>query len=199
MITMLMKNKIFLVCIAVTITLISIGLGYLILPKNIEYIELHNEMTVKPEVSINDTVYNSTTMHPAFWNTSIWNKFNDAYNSRYSDELQKEINDYIITKAVELGENDNIIRSCLNKTNYTEYHTFYGKDLVCLAQKSNFEYYQNQRGKDWYEIWKLNKSELGPIVSEKCWIFVVLWQDCHIKILTISTVDFSVLFYDTCG
>jgi hypothetical protein len=158
-------------------------------------------VSLEPEVKITNQPYNYTSIGE-LWNVPIYEEFNEEYGIEYSQNLQDNIIENMKDQVEDAGEHTAEMERCLKATGQFGGHS--SPRLPCYAELATFEYYANHRGVDQSELDEMEPSELGPTASEECWIFVINWGMegeplGHIKIYAISTKDFSILYYSTCG
>ena len=159
-------------------------------------------MSLEPEVIVTNKNYHQSNFSSTFAEPDIWDEFNEVYGGKYSDNLRNEIIESMGSQASELGEDPDVLEKCLKATG--QFDSSNNNRLPCYAEKAYYEYYTNHKGKDDYEIEELNGTDLGPTQNDPCWIIVINWGIGdeplgHIKTYAISTEDFSVLYYITCG
>jgi hypothetical protein len=161
----------------------------------------NTSMSQEPEVIVTNKNYHQSNFSNSFVEPAIWEEFNEIYGGKYSDNLRNEIIESMKSQAIELGENPGLIEKCLKATG--QFDDANNNRLPCYAEKANYEYYVNHKGKIDFDIREMNETELGPTDVDPCWIIVINWgmddePFGHIKTYAISTVDYAVLYYLTC-
>jgi hypothetical protein len=130
-------------------------------------------ITLEPEVRVTNKIYYQINISESFWTPPIYDKFNKEYGEKYSEGLKNEIIDCIKNKSAELGEDPDVLETCLFIMG-PFYEPGY-RSIPCLAEKAQLEYYVNYKGSDSTSFKDLNESERGPKNIEPCWIFVINW------------------------
>jgi hypothetical protein len=127
---------------------------------------VHTSMSLEPEVIVTNTNYHQSNFSSTFAEPDIWDEFNEEYGGRTSDNLRDEITESMKEQAKDLGEDPDVLEKCLKATGF--FDSSNNNRLHCYAEKANYEYYINYKGKDDYEINELNETDLGPTQNDPC-------------------------------
>lgn len=126
-----------------------------------------------PEFKITNTDYTRQSFYQTLWNVPIHKEFAEKYS--FSQNIQKQINDYITNKAVQNNIDINDINTAIDKI------ASYNKDLqyiICYIEKANYEGHAS-----WLAVtnWGMDGEKLS-----------------HIQVFAIDALSGEILYFDTC-
>jgi hypothetical protein len=190
-----MKKSSIIVIVCIVVILMAVILTFVFLTY------FYTSMTLKPEVVVTNKNYHQSSFSNSFEEPTIWDEFNEVYGGKYSDDLRNDIIESMKSQAKDLGKDPDVLEECLMATG--QFDEVNNNRLPCYAEKANYEYYINHKGKTDFDIRDMNEMTLGPTETDPCWIIVINWgvdgePFGHIKTYIISTDDYSVLYYLTC-